>query len=179
MNSLSESFSTLDSSFVEEEEALSPCVLNLSTPRQSLISQEESYQLSFDSQELNDFSTPRDQSVQMEREAVTKEGRQVYMVTYSQADAVKCSGRQSFAKLVVDEFNKDGSDVVKKWVCGAEIHHATQGFHYHLALKLHKKRRFRQVKINIEKKYGIMVRFTDWHTSYYDCYSYVVKQDEW
>ena len=136
------------------------------------------------SNEQVDPEIPTEQDAQVEpefdaeeRDARTKDARQLYLITYSQADAVKVPSHARFAEMVCAEFNRD-TNVVQSWVCGAEIHHKNQGFHYHLALKLLKSRRFRQVKINLANKYGVNVRFTDWHTTWEDCVSYVLKQDK-
>ena len=76
------------------------------------------------------------------RTTANKNARTVYLVIYSQADAVKVSSREQFAKMVCDEFERevDQESVIVKWACAAEIHIRTRGFHYHLALYLSSQR---------------------------------------
>ena len=51
--------------------------------------------------------------------------------------------------------------------------------HYHLALKLSKKRRFELVRNSIYEKQGISVHFQQWATFYYDAFTYVTKHDQY
>ena len=76
--------------------------------------------------------------------------RQVYLVTYSRADAVKVHDRAHFGAIVEEEFNRD-DEVVAHWACGAEIHQKTRGFHYHLAINLKKRRHWMTVRDNLQK----------------------------
>ena len=65
-------------------------------------------------------------------------GKFVYLVTYSQADLLKCPSRERFAEIVTYEFNAvKNNDVVQEWACAAG-NHKHHGLHYHLSLKLNK-----------------------------------------
>ena len=55
--------------------------------------------------------------------------RQVYLITYSQADSEKFPIRQSFAQAVVCSFNGMDTNNVEHWVCCKEAHQIT-GFCY-------------------------------------------------
>ena len=101
--------------------------------------------------------------------------RKVYLITYSQADVLKVSDRNKFGELVAAEFNRE-DQVVENWVVSAELHRRS-GFHYHLAIKLNKQRRFKQVRNNLKKLHGIDVDFHEWHDNYYQAYTYVTKFD--
>eukprot|EP00111_Clytia_hemisphaerica_P012115 TCONS_00035585-protein len=104
-----------------------------------------------------------------------KNPREAYLITYSQADVVKVPGREHFANMVVQEFDRNDS-VSEKWVVSAELHR-NHGIHYHLALKLKKPRRFKEVRNAIKNKYDIDLDFQEWHSNYHDAFSYVVKFD--
>lgn len=103
------------------------------------------------------------------------ETRSVYLITYSQADPLKAGDRQQFAEKIVTEFNRK-DDVCEKWVSAVEIHRTT-GIHYHMAIKLSKCRRWKEVKKNISEKYNIELHFSQIHSSYYDAYTYATKED--
>ena len=106
-------------------------------------------------------------------------GKFTYLVTYSKADMLKCNSRLQFATMVCETFNqKDDEDyVVSHWVCCVE-NHAREGVHFHLAIKLHKRRRFALIAQSLREKYKINVHFQEWVSFYYDAYEYVCKQDE-
>lgn len=105
-------------------------------------------------------------------------GKFVYLVTYSQADLIKCPSRERFAEIVSSEFNAvKEDDVVEEWACAIE-NHKRHGVHYHLSIKLQQRRRFKQVRNNIKLKFDIDLDFKEWTTFYYDCFTYVKKQDK-
>ena len=104
--------------------------------------------------------------------------RQTYLVTYSQADLEKFPTRESFAVAVVQEFVQAGANVsVLQWACSKE-NHQKSGVHYHLAIKLSNKKRWKSVKENIYRKHGIVVHFSDKHHNYYSAFRYATKQDK-
>ena len=107
----------------------------------------------------------------------SKPGKLTYLVTYSQADLLKCNSREQFAHLICAEFNRK-DEVVTQWACCVE-NHTKKGVHYHLALKLSKKRRFELVCNSIYEKQGISVHFQQWATFYYDAFTYVTKHDQY
>lgn len=86
----------------------------------------------------------------------SQNGRFAYLVTYAQADLLKCESREKFASMVVNEFNWRDDDVVAEWACAVE-NHQRHGVHYHLSIKLKKRRRFVGVRNNILKKIQINV----------------------
>lgn len=100
--------------------------------------------------------------------------RSVYLVTYSQADREKVESKQEFSEIVVQEF-KDCE--VIQWVCSEEKH-KEEGFHYHLALKLDRVKRWKSVRERIQQKYGISVHFSDHHSNYCSAYKYVIKEGD-
>ena len=101
--------------------------------------------------------------------------REVYLVTYSQADVLKVKSKSDFAQLVVSQFDRNDK-VVQQWVSSVELHRES-GVHYHLAIKLNKGRRFKQVRENIFREHGINLDFSEWHDNYYSAYTYVTKYD--
>ncbi|MEE8288754.1 MAG: hypothetical protein V3R25_04995 [Nitrosomonadaceae bacterium] len=107
-----------------------------------------------------------------------KGARQIYLITYASVDVVKVPDREYFANIVSTLFSRnDQENIVKQWVCGAEMHPTTRGFHYHLALKLDKARRWKTVRALLKSEYQIDVDFTEWHDSYHKAHEYVSKQD--
>lgn len=113
--------------------------------------------------------------VRPKRNRSSSHPRQVYLITYSQADVLKVQSRKKFAEIICNEFNRE-DNIVENWVVSAELHRKG-GFHYHLALKLKKQRRFKQVRINLKKHHNIDVDFQEWHENYYTAYTYVTKFD--
>ena len=106
-------------------------------------------------------------------------GRRQYLVTYSKADSQKFPTRESFGKMLEDEFNSGNSKVkIEHWVCGKESH-AQNGFHYHCALKLTGVKKWLSVKNNIQRKHDIVTNFSDSHNYYISAYRYVCKTDEY
>lgn len=103
--------------------------------------------------------------------------RTIYLITYSQADVLKVSSRPQFAKMISEAFDrKNKKKVVVQWVVCTELH-ATEGVHYHMAIKLNTPRRWRQVQLDFKRLYDIKLDFLDFHDTYYDAFKYVVKRD--
>lgn len=103
--------------------------------------------------------------------------RSVYLITYSQADVLKVTSREKFGEIIANEFNRNEDDTVIQWVSSAELHRI-QGVHYHCAIKLKCPRRWKQVRQNLVNNYKINVDFQGFHDTYYDAFTYVVKQDK-
>ena len=102
--------------------------------------------------------------------------RQVYLITYSQANLEHFPTRRSFAECVVETFNVTGAGVMQ-WACCRE-EHRDEGEHYHLAVKLERIRRLSAVKTLLQEKHGISVHFSNTHNNYYSAWKYVTKEDE-
>ena len=100
--------------------------------------------------------------------------RSVYLVTYSQASEEWT--RESFAEAVVAEFCSTTEGIVKQWVCSKEDHE-DGGVHFHLGVKLHRQKRWLQVRNNIASNHGINVNFSDSHSNYFDAWEYCTKED--
>lgn len=102
--------------------------------------------------------------------------RQVYLVTYSQSNLDKFPTRKSFAEAVVCSFKETNSDVLH-WACCRESHE-NGGYHYHLAIKLDKCKRWLPSKNYLKRRYDISVHFSNLHHNYYSAWKYVVKEDQ-
>ena len=50
-------------------------------------------------------------------------------------------------------------------------------YQFHMVIKLSKKARWLQVRNYLDEKFGIQVKFSDNHNSYYSAYRYVTKED--
>ena len=102
--------------------------------------------------------------------------RQVYLITYSQADSERFPTRESFAQAIVRSFNSTNTNIVEHWVCCKEAHHTT-GFHYHMAIKLQRCKRWLSSKKYLQAEYGISVHFSNLHYNYYSAWKYTTKKD--
>ena len=78
-------------------------------------------------------------------------GRQQYLVTYSQADESKFSTRESFGKVLQEEFNAGTSVVKVDYWAYAREEHQNDGFHYRCALKLTGCKKWLSVKNRLQK----------------------------
>ena len=78
--------------------------------------------------------------------------RLIYLITYSQADSSIAATREDFARIVVDAFTKtnSGSSEISQWVCSKE-NHADHGFHYHMAVKLTRARRWASIRNYLQR----------------------------
>ena len=110
-------------------------------------------------------------------ELSTCQVRQVYLVTYSQADTSKFPTRKLFAEAVVLSFSRGTTTSVVYWCCSQERHECS-GVHYNLAIKLTKNQRWLPAKKFLQDKYGISVHFSNVHKNYYTAWRYVTKEDE-
>ena len=104
-----------------------------------------------------------------------REVRQVYLITYSQADTAKFPDRESFACAVVGSFRAPSASVLH-WCCSQESHKKS-GVHYHLCLKLNKSHRWLPSKNYLKETYNITVHFSSVHINYYSAWKYVTKED--
>ncbi len=104
-------------------------------------------------------------------------GRRQYLVTYSQASAEKFPTRESFGRMLQEEFDSGSSQAkVSHWACCKE-EHEKGGFHYHCCLKLTGVKKWLGVKNSINKKHNIVVNFSESHSHYIYAYRYVCKSD--
>ena len=65
--------------------------------------------------------------------------RSVYLTAYSQANIEKVESRLEFSDTVLDSFRRNGKANVLRWVCSKEDH-KDRGHHYHMAIKLDRKK---------------------------------------
>lgn len=103
--------------------------------------------------------------------------RTVYLITYSQANLEKFSTREQFALRVKQEFESSSKISVLQWVCCRESHTTSDGVHYHLAVKLSAKKRWKSVKEKMQDEEGVVLHFSSKHDNYYTAYQYVTKSD--
>lgn len=85
--------------------------------------------------------------------------RSIYLITYSRADLTRYPTRKDFASSVQEAFRETNncSELIQ-WVCSME-NHQESGFHYHMAVKLSKPRRWLRVKRYLECHKGIKSTF--------------------
>ena len=72
---------------------------------------------------------------------------------------------------------KDDTPLVQKWICGAESHNQTRGFHCHSAIHLKRLKRWRNVRKRLTDTYNIKVDFREFGQLFYHAYTYVTKID--
>ena len=106
----------------------------------------------------------------------SKAVRQVYLITYSQAELQKFPTRLSFARAVLYSFSETPA-TVRYWSCSRERHH-NSGFHYHMAIKLDRNQRWIMCKRSLERRHDISVHFSNVHHNYFSAWRYVGKCDE-
>ena len=87
---------------------------------------------------------------------------------------VYISTREEFADIWVKAF---GEDVVKQWACCCEKHKESDEVHFHLALKLKKVKRWKMARDKVIREFGAVCHFQEFHSNYYDAFSYVKKED--
>ena len=76
----------------------------------------------------------------------------------------------------MDAFTSERGQVKPQhWACCVE-QHSDNGFHYHLALKLTGPKKWLECKRSLQRKYGVVVNFSD-HDGYYTAYKYIRKYD--
>ena len=104
--------------------------------------------------------------------------RRSFLLKYSSADMKTFPTRQSFSNAVVHCFN-EGSFKVEGcyWVCGRESRPNTNGFHYHMAIKMNGPKRWNLVRRKLQENQGIVVSFSTSHDQYYYAFGYVIKED--
>lgn len=159
-----------------EEVPLSPCVISVlqdpPTPLNSTVINDLNCNLGNNETSVEAAKKTKKRKDQDEN---TDDGsREVYLITYSRADVVKVAGRDKFGEIVTEQFNR-ADDVVEYWGCSAEIHR-TVGIHFHLAIKLKTKRRFKEVRNRLKKLYHIDVDF-QFFANYHQAYTYMKKYD--
>jgi len=103
--------------------------------------------------------------------------RQVYLVTYSQADLSIFPDRRSFSEAVIEAVNAAAEAPMMHWVCAQE-RHQDGGMHFHMAFKLGRCQRWLAIRDHIEATYGINVHFSNRHSNYFTAWKYVCKEDE-
>lgn len=105
--------------------------------------------------------------------------REVFLITYSQArpDVTK----ESFADIVTNAIEATGNEVVvEKWVCAKE-RHRTDGFHFHMTVKLDRQKRWVRIKEYVTEHHGIVLHFANKRKAagesslYEGAYKYTVK----
>ena len=109
-----------------------------------------------------------------------KNGKRLYLITYSQLDENIFPTRESFGNMLEREFNRGkGKAKVEYWACCREAH-AEGGDHYHCALKLSAVKKWIKVRQNIEDIYNIRVNISENgdDSCYVRAYRYITKCDE-
>jgi hypothetical protein len=103
--------------------------------------------------------------------------RHVFLITYAQASAQYT--KEAFSNIIVEAFRSKGNITIEKWVCSRE-NHLLGGFHFHMAVKVFKQRRWATIKRSVESTYpDIKLHFSqkpkDDGDSYDGAYNYVIK----
>ena len=101
--------------------------------------------------------------------------RSVYLLTYSNADLEIVPTRRQFANIWMNAF---GPNFVSQWACSLEKHkEESKKFHFHLAIKLNRLKRWKMIKEQVVRESGTVCHFRKFHTNYYDAFKYVTKKD--
>ncbi|XP_044166008.1 uncharacterized protein LOC122950000 [Acropora millepora] len=102
--------------------------------------------------------------------------RNVYLITYSQADVERFPTRDSFVQAVLYAFHDSPANIIQ-WCCCMEEHSKSSGFHFHMAIKLDKNQRWLGIKRFLLERCGISVHFSAIHRNYFSAWQYVTKED--
>ena len=102
-------------------------------------------------------------------------GHRTYLVTYSQLDHRIFPTRQAFGYACVASFGANNVE----FFCVTKEAHATQGYHYHAAIKLNKVKRWKSVKDYMKDTYDVVVNFAEapYEGMYSGAYRYATKTD--
>ena len=101
----------------------------------------------------------------------------MYLITYSQADLQKFPTRRAFADVVVNSFGCETETPVVQWACCLE-QHRNGGYHFHIAVKLQRCKRWLPSKSYLTQQHSISVHFSSSHDNYYSAWKYVTKEDD-
>ena len=96
----------------------------------------------------------------------------MYLITYSQADLQKFPTRRAFADVVVNSFGCETETPVVQWACCLE-QHRNGGYHFHIAVKLQRCKRWLPSKSYLTQQYSISVHFSSSHDNYYSAWKCV------
>jgi len=105
------------------------------------------------------------------------QARQVYLITYSQANLEAFPSRERFAEAVVEAFTTQTPASVTQWACSKE-NHENGGQHYHMVIKLDRVQRWLRVKQHCQEHLGMVLHFSSNHVNYYTAWLYVTKEDD-
>ena len=109
----------------------------------------------------------------------SRDVRQVYLITYNQANLEIVPTREAFARIILHAFDNavpESNATVIHWVCSQESD-ADGGLHYHMAVKLSGQRRWLCVRNYIDQEYGVKVNFSDRQDNRYSAWRYTTKED--
>lgn len=95
--------------------------------------------------------------------------RQVYLITYSQADDEKVPSRNHFSQVILSAFSLQTVAEPLHWICSQEAHQ-DWGIHYHMAI--YPWRKFRD---HLASEQGIQLHFSDTHHDYYSTWQYLTR----
>jgi len=109
-----------------------------------------------ESQQINIHEADRDREPNV---------RQVYLITYSQADLTRFPTRRAFADRVINSF--DGCPATIKQRCCCLEQHTNNGWHYHMAVKFDRPQRWIRSKRRLLEE-GVS----------HSAWSYVNKEDQ-
>ena len=104
----------------------------------------------------------------------TNSVHRTYLVTYSQINAARFPTRVSFGSAVVQAF---GAQNVEYYAVGKEPHEQTNGYHYHVAIKLNKTMRWHAAREYLHETFGVNCNFATTGQMYAGAYRYTTKSD--
>lgn len=81
----------------------------------------------------------------------------VYVIISGQADIEKVESHLEFRDMVLDFFRRNGKTNILRWVCSKE-EHKDQGYHYCMAIKLDRQRRWLSLRKDLDQRFGVKVQ---------------------
>ena len=121
----------------------------------------------YDSDEFSSEERNNETLQSQDEEMHSRTVRQVYLITYSQADEARFPTRESFVQAVLFSFYNTPAKVVQWCCCLLQVYGG----------RLNKNQRWLQCKKSLLEKFGISVDFSAIHANYYSAWQYVTKED--
>ena len=102
--------------------------------------------------------------------------QRVYLITYSNIDGHIFPTRASFGIACATAF---GGNKVLYFACSKEKHPISNGYHYHVAIRLNPPQRWKSAKDYLSREHGVIVNFSSSPNGgmYAGAYRYAAKED--
>ena len=110
--------------------------------------------------------------------ARTSNQRTIFLISYLHVDLKLVPQRINFLRIIQDAFEQTDDKretKLKHWCCSKQDYR--NGYHYHVAVQLNKRRRWKKVQDYIIKHYNIHVHFFNDPQTYYEAWQLCSRCD--